>query len=178
MINERLYKAMNEQIRNELESYYIYVSMAAYFHARNLDGMAHWMRCQAHEEMIHAMKFFDHIHDRGGKVVLMNLKQIKTEWTSVREVWQDTYEHEQFITGKINELTAISREEKDYTSEPLLSWFSNEQLEEESTSGKVLEQIKMVGDNQTGILLLDRELGARAFSPGSPLDPTAYSVAT
>ena len=67
MINERLYKAMNEQIKNELESYYIYVSMAAYFHARNLDGMAHWMRCQAHEEMIHAMKFFDHINDRGGK---------------------------------------------------------------------------------------------------------------
>jgi ferritin len=178
MINERLYKAMNEQIKNELESYYIYVSMAAHFHARNLDGMAHWMRCQAHEEMIHAMKFFDHIHDRGGKVVLMNLNQLKTEWTSVREVWQDTYEHEQFITGKINELTTISREEKDYTSEPILAWFSKEQMEEEATAGKVLEQIKMIGDNQTGVLMLDRELGARVFPPGSPLDPVAYSAVT
>ena len=178
MINERLRNAMNEQIKNELESYYIYVSMAAYFHARNLDGMAHWMRCQAHEEMTHAMKFFDHIHDRGGKVVLLNLNQLKTDWASIQEVWQDTYAHEQFITGKINDLITIAREEKDYTSEPMLAWFSKEQMEEEATAGKVLDQIKMIGDNQTGIIMLDRELGARAFPPGSPIDPAAYSPAT
>ncbi|MFZ3045733.1 MAG: ferritin-like domain-containing protein, partial [Desulfatirhabdiaceae bacterium] len=74
MIGNRLKTAMNEQIKNELESYYIYLSMAAWFHSKSLDGMAHWMRCQAHEEMIHAMKFFDHIIDRGGKVVLQDIK--------------------------------------------------------------------------------------------------------
>jgi len=178
MINERLRNAMNEQIKNELESFYIYMSMAAYFHARNLDGMAHWMRCQAHEEMTHAMKFYDHIHDRGDKVVLLNLNQLKTDWASIQEVWQDTYAHEQFITGKINDLTTIAREEKDYTSEPMLAWFSKEQLEEEATASKVAEQIKMIGDNQAGIIMLDRELGARIFPPGSALNPAAYSVAT
>jgi ferritin len=178
MINERLRHAMNEQIKNELESFYIYMSMAAYFHTRNLDGMAHWMRCQAHEEMMHAMKFFDHINDRGGKVVLLNLNQLKTDWASITEVWQDTYAHEQFITSKINDLTTIAREEKDYTSEPMLAWFSKEQMEEEATASKVLEQIKMIGENQSGMLMIDRELGARAFPPGSALDPAAYSVAT
>ncbi len=177
MIGERLCHAMNEQIKNELESYYIYLSMAGWLHARNLDGMAHWMRCQAHEEMIHAMKFFDHIHDRGAKVVLLNLNQLKTDWASPLEIWEDTLHHEQFISGKINDLTTIAREEKDYTSEPMLAWFSKEQLEEEATAGKMLEQIKMIESNQTGILLLDRELGARVFPAGSPLDPLAYNIA-
>jgi ferritin len=70
MIGEKIRNAMNEQIKHEMESFYIYLSMTAYFHAQNLDGMAHWMRCQAHEEMIHAMKFYDHILDRGGLVTL------------------------------------------------------------------------------------------------------------
>ena len=77
MIAERLNTAINDQIKHELESYYIYLSMAAYFHTMSLDGMGHWMRCQAHEETIHAMKFFEHLIDRDGKVVLQDLKQLK-----------------------------------------------------------------------------------------------------
>ena len=110
MIGDKIQKAMNEQIKNELESYYIYLSMAAYFHSQNLDGMAHWMRCQSHEETTHAMKFFDHIIDRGGEVTLLDLKQIKTTWNSPLEAWQDAYAHEQFITGKINDLRKVARE--------------------------------------------------------------------
>ena len=176
MIGERVNKAFNDQIKNELESYYIYHSMAAYFHSINLDGMGHWMRCQAHEEMIHAMKFFDHVIDRGGKVVLQDLKQIKTEWSSPAEAFNDAYQHEQFITGKINDLTTIAREEKDYASEPLLAWFSDEQIEEEATSGKIADELEMVGSDKSALLMLDRELGGRAFPAGSPLDPTAYAA--
>jgi ferritin len=174
MIGKRLESAINEQIKNELESYYIYLSMAAYFHGANLDGMARWMRAQAHEEMIHAMKFFDHINDRGGTVNLVDLKQIKTEWASPLEAFQDAYQHEQFISGKINELTTIAREERDYASEPLLAWFSDEQVEEEATAGKIAAEIEMVGEDKSALLMLDRELGGRAFPAGSPLDPAAY----
>jgi ferritin len=177
MIGERLLKAMNDQIKNEMESYYIYHSMAAYFHSISLDGMAHWMRCQSHEEMIHAMKFFDHIIDRGGRVILQDLKQLKTEWSSPGEAFKDAYAHEQFISGKINELTTIAREEKEYASEPLLSWFSDEQVEEEATTGKIAEELEMVGDSKSALLMLDRELGARVFTAGSPFDPTAYNAA-
>ena len=172
MIGERLNKAINDQIKNELESYYIYLSMAAYFHSISLDGMGHWMRCQAHEEMLHAMKFFEHIIDRGGKVVLKDLKQLKNEWESPLEAFKDALNHEQFISGKINDLTSIAREEKDYASEPLLAWFSDEQVEEEANAGKITDQLEMVGNDKSGLLMLDRELAQRPFPPGSPLDPS------
>ncbi len=175
MIGERLGKAMNDQVKHELESYYIYLSMAAYFESNSLDGMGHWMRCQAHEEMIHAMKFFAHIVDRGGKVVLQDLKQLKTEWASPLEAFKDAYEHEQFISSKINDLTTIAREEKEYASEPMLSWFADEQVEEESSTGKIADQLEMVEENKSALLLIDRELGARAFPAGSPFDPVALS---
>jgi ferritin len=176
MIEEKIRNAMNEQIKHEMESFYIYLSMTAYFHAQNLDGMAHWMRCQAHEEMIHAMKFYDHILDRGGAVTLLDLKQIKTTWKKPLEAWQDAYEHEKFITEKIKNITKISREENDYTSEPLLSWFLNEQIEEEKNTEKVSRELAMVENSKEGILMLDRELATRIFTAGSPLDPAAYNV--
>jgi ferritin len=177
MIGERLNNAINEQIKNELESYYIYLSMAAWLHSRSLDGMGHWMRCQAHEEMIHAMKFYNYIIDRGGEVVLQDLKQLKTRWSSPLEVFKDAYEHEKFITGKINELTTIAREEKDYASEPILAWFSTEQIEEEVNSSKVVDELEMVGEDKSGLLMLDRELGSRAYPAGSPFDPAAAAAA-
>jgi len=173
MIGERLNQAMNDQIKNELESYYIYLSMAAYFHSMSLDGMGHWMRSQAHEEMVHAMKFFQHLIDRDGNVVLQDLQQLKTEWSSPLEAFQDAYEHEKFITGKINDLTTIAREEKDYASEPLLAWFSDEQIEEEASTGKIADELEMIGEDKSGLLMLDRELAQRAYPAGSPLDPTA-----
>lgn len=173
MIIKKLNDAMNEQIKNELESYYIYLSMAAYFHSKGLDGMGHYMRVQAHEEMTHAMKFLNHLLDRGGKVVLKDLKQLKTEWKSPLEAFQDAYEHEKFISQKINELMAVAREEKEFASEPLLGWFTNEQVEEEANASKISEQLDMVGADKSGLLMLDRELGARAYPPGSPLNPVA-----
>jgi ferritin len=173
MIGKKLNDAINAQIKNELESYYIYLSMSAYFHSKALDGMGHWMRVQAHEEMAHAMKFFNHIIDRGGKVALKDLKQLKTSWKSPLEAFQDAHKHEQFISSKINELTSIARQEKEYASEPLLAWFADEQIEEEANASKIAEQLDMVGSDKSGLLMLDRELAARAYPPGSPLNPVA-----
>ncbi len=176
MIKPKVQEIMNEQIKHELESYYIYLSMAAYFHDLDLDGMAQWMRSQAHEEMVHAMKFFDHILDRGGQVTLLDLKQIKTEWSSPLEAWQDAYEHEQFISGKINEIMAVVREEKDYSSEPLINWFVEEQIEEEASTSKIAAEMKRNNNDERGLFMLDRELGNRAFPTGSPLDPAAVEA--
>jgi len=177
MIGKKLNDAMNEQIKNELESYYIYLSMAAWLHSKALDGMGHWMRVQAHEEMLHAMKFFNHLIDRGGKVALKDLKQLKVQWKSPLEVFQDALEHEKFISKKINDLMSIARQEKEFASEPLLAWFTNEQIEEESNATKITEQLEMVGADKSGLLMLDRELAARVYPPGSPLNPTAAPAA-
>jgi ferritin len=177
MIGKKLNDAMNEQIKNELESYYIYLSMAAWLHSKALDGMGHWMRVQAHEEMLHAMKFFNHLIDRGGKVALKDLKQLKVQWKSPLEVFQDALEHEKFISKKINDLMSIARKEKEYASEPLLAWFTDEQIEEESNANKITEQLEMVEADKSGLLMLDRELAARAYPPGSPLNPVAVPAA-
>ncbi len=164
MINERIEKAFNEQIKNELESAYIYLSMAAYFHSQNLDGMAQWMRVQAKEEVGHAMKFFDHIRDRQGRVTLLPLTPLKTDWSSPLEAFQDAYEHEQFITGKINELVKLADDESDPPASVLLQWFVNEQVEEEANTSKTVQTLELVGDSGPGLIMLDRELGKREFS--------------
>lgn len=177
MIGKKLNEVINEQIKNELESYYIYLSMAAWLHSKALDGMGHWMRVQAHEEMLHAMKFFNHLIDRGGKVALKDLKQLKTQWESPLEVFRDAFEHEKFISKKIDDLMAIAREEKEFASEPLLAWFTDEQIEEESNASKITDQLEMVGPDKSGLLMLDRELAARAYPPGSPLNPVAAPAA-
>ncbi len=176
MIKQEVLNAMNDQINYELESYYIYLSMAAYFSSLNLEGMAHWMRVQAHEEMIHAMKFFDHIIDRGGKVELKDIKQLKTKWSSPKEVWDNAYAHEQLITSRINNLLEISRKTQDYTSEPLLQWFVNEQIEEEVNTSKISQQMAMINENPQGLFMLDKELALKAFPAGSPFDPMAYNA--
>ncbi len=173
MINERVVTAINEQIKNEIESAYLYLSMAAYFHDKSLDGMAHWMRCQTHEEFAHAMKFYNFIIDRGAEIKLKDVAQLKTKWSSPLDAWKEAFNHEQKITGNINDLIAIAREEKDYASEPLLAWFSEEQVEEEANTSKVVEQLEIIENDKTGLLLIDRELGSRVFTPGSPFDPVA-----
>jgi ferritin len=139
--------------------------------------MGHWMRVQAHEEMLHAMKFFNHLIDRGGKVALKDLKQLKTQWESPLEVFRDAFEHEKFISKKIDDLMAVAREEKEFASEPLLAWFTDEQIEEESNASKITDQLEMVGADKSGLLMLDRELAARAYPPGTPLNPVPAPAA-
>lgn len=175
MIPPQVRDLMNEQIKNELESAYIYLSMAAYFHAQNLDGMAHWMRVQAHEETTHAMKFFDHIIDRGGDVELLDLKQLKKTWASPLEAWKDAYAHEQFITSKIHAVVKVVREVGDYSAEPLMDWFVKEQIEEEKNTEGIARRMERVGDGRNGLYMLDKELDARVWPAGSCFDPVSYN---
>jgi ferritin len=170
MISTKMQDVMNEQIKHELESAYIYLSMAAYFHSVGLDGMAQWMRVQTQEEMVHAMKFFDHIRDRDGRVKLLPLAQPKAEWSSPLAAFQDAYEHEKFITSKINALVKIAAEEADYPASVLLQWFTTEQVEEEASTSKVAQTLERIGDSGSGLIMLDRELGTRTFTMPGPAE--------
>jgi len=168
MINKKIEKAFNEQINNEIFSAYLYYSMSAYFHSIGLDGMAQWMQVQALEELTHAQKFFDHIVERDGRVELRAIEKPQVEWKSPLEAFEAAYKHEQFITGKINELMKLSREENDYASQGMLQWFVDEQVEEEASTSKIAQQLRMINDNPNALLMLDRELGTRAFTPPAP----------
>ena len=161
MFSSKVQEAMNEQIKNELYSAYIYLSMAAHFEAVNLPGFAHWMRMQSNEEVEHAMKFFDFINERGGRVELRAIEQPPVEWGSPLDIFETALGHEQKVTGMINNIYEIAVEEKDYPSQIMLQWFIEEQVEEEENSGNAVDMLKMAGDNIATLFMIDKRLGAR-----------------
>lgn len=160
-ISDKMEKAINSQIQAELYSSYLYLSMAAHFEAENLRGFAHWMRKQAEEERGHAMKFFDYMVERGGRVVLQALEAPKSSWSSPEEVFEEVLSHERKVTSLINRLYETAGEEKDYASQVMLQWFISEQVEEEASAEEVLARIRMLKGSPQGILMLDRELAQR-----------------
>jgi len=161
MLGTAVEEAMNEQIKNELFSAYQYLSMAAYCESENLPGFAQWMRAQSREETEHAMKFYDFILERNGRVVLHGIDGPVVEFGSPLEVFERALEHERRVTAMINDLYGLAARENDYASQTFLQWFVTEQVEEEKNTGDVVETLKMIGDGSEALFLLDRELGQR-----------------
>jgi len=164
-MTEKMEKALNDQVKNEMYSAYLYLSMAMYFQSKNLSGLASWMQVQMQEEMFHAEKFRAYINDRGGKVILQALEQPPSDFGSPVNAFEETLKHEKFITSKINDLVKLSLDENDHATGAMLQWFVNEQVEEEATADEILQQLKLIGDNGYGIIMMDRELGQRVFTP-------------
>ncbi len=165
MLAQKIEEAFNEQVNWELYSGYLYLSMSAYFQSINLTGAASWMRVQTLEEGAHAMKFFDFINERGGRVTLGEIKTPPKEWESPLAAFEDAYEHEQFVTRRINELVDLCIEEKDHASNNFLQWFVSEQVEEEASVDEVVQKLKLAGGRGGGLFMIDRELGQRVFTP-------------
>ncbi len=161
MLSKAVQDAINEQIKNELYSAHQYLSMSAYCESVTLPGFAHWMRAQAQEEREHAMKFYDFLLNRNGRVVLQAIEQPVVEFGSPVEVFEQALEQEQKVTAQINELYGLVLSENDYASQAFLQWFLTEQVEEEKNVGDVLETLKMIGDEGETLFLFDRELGNR-----------------
>ena len=161
MIGKAMQDAMNEQINKELFSAYLYLSMAAYFEARNLSGFAHWMRVQADEEREHAMKFYNFILERAGNVLLKAIDAPKTEWSSSLEVAQEVAAHEAKVTASIYALHELAMQEKDYPAQVMLQWFIIEQVEEEKNAAEIVANLKLIEERATAVLMLDKQLGKR-----------------
>jgi len=167
MISQKMEGAINAQVNAELYSSYLYLSMTAYFQSTNLAGFAGWMRVQAQEELVHAMKLYDYVNERGGRVVLEQINAPPREWESPQDVFDATYKHEQKVTGLINNLVDISVQENDNAANIFLKWFVIEQVEEEASAREVLDRLKLMADSPGGMLMLDKELGQRTFTPPS-----------
>lgn len=161
MISNALMEAINEQINAELYSAYLYLAMSAHFEAANLPGFAKWTRMQAQEETEHAMKFFDFINDRGGRVHLHVIQAPPTSFGTTLEVYEQILEHEMKVTGLINALYEKALAEKDYAAQVLLHWYINEQVEEEKNASAIVEQLRMAGDRPGNLMYLDRHVGKR-----------------
>ena len=160
-ISKELQDAINDQLNFELYSGYIYLSMASYFEENLLDGMAHWMRIQAKEEYEHAERFWKHIIERGGRVLLAPISGPKTEWASPLEAWEDAYSHELEVTKRINKIGEIAEKENDRAAMTFLNWFYDEQVEEEEQTQKVADLLKKIGDSTNALYMLDAQLGRR-----------------
>ena len=162
MLPAAVEKIINEQIKHELYSSYLYLAMSAHFEAASLPGFATWTRFQAQEEMEHAMKFYDYVNERGGRVVLEAIDQPPVEYGSPLEVFEAILGHEQKVTGLINKMYEVALAENDYASQVMLHWFIEEQVEEEANASAILQKLEMIEDKGTAVLMLDKELGKRA----------------
>jgi ferritin len=165
MLSEKLYKAMNDQVKHEIYSAHIYLAMSAHFLDENLPGFANWMKTQYQEEMFHAFKIYDYIFERGNKVVLQTIDQPPTEFESTLAIFEETLAHEKKVTALIHNLYAIAVEEKDYAAQVFLQWFIEEQVEEEASAQEIVDTLKRAGESVNALFMLDRQFAARTFTP-------------
>jgi ferritin len=163
MIKKEVLDALNEQINAESYSAYMYLSMAGYFENMGLPGFANWMKVQYQEEAAHALKFFNYVTDRGGKVVLKAVEQVPVDFDGVVDVYEKTLAHENSVTELINNLMNVAVKASDHASQSFLKWFVDEQVEEESNVEKILATLKLINGQGNGIFMMDRELSQRVF---------------
>lgn len=168
MIKKEMLDALNEQINAESYSAYMYLSMAAYFENMGLSGFAHWMKVQYQEEAAHAIKFFNYVTERGGKVELKAISQVPVEFDGIVDIYEKTLVHENHVTDLINNLMNVAVSVSDHASQSFLKWFIDEQVEEEANVEKILATLKLINGQGNGIFMMDRELGQRVF-----VDPNA-----
>lgn len=165
-IPKKLYEALNDQIGKEVASAYLYLSMSAYCESINFKGASSWLRIQWEEELGHALKMIDFVLDRGDRPELPAIGKPRAEFSSLLDVFEHVLAHEREVTGAINEVYALSVEERDFASQAFLQWFVSEQVEEESTASEIVENLRLAGDDGSMLLLIDQQLGAR--QPAAP----------
>jgi ferritin len=164
--------AINTQINAEFYSAYLYLSMAAYSQAINLPGFANWMRVQEQEERFHALKMYDYVISRGGRVTLKAIAEPPVEWDSPLAMFEAVAAHEAKVTAMINALVDIAIEVKDHAANQFLQWFVNEQVEEEGNDAKIVGDLRRMGDSGSTLFMIDRELATRVYVPPATTDTT------
>jgi ferritin len=165
MFSKKLLDAMNEQMKNEFASAYIYLAMAGYFQAEDLPGVANWMRIQAMEELTHGEKFFHFICDAAGRTDLRAIDMPQNSYKSPLDCFKAGLKHENFVTASINNLVNLARKDNNYAAEIFLQWFVTEQVEEEANFSLIIKKLERIGNDGNGLLRLDEELGQRVFVP-------------
>jgi ferritin len=161
MISETLQKSINDQIKAELDSAYLYQAMAAWCESINFRGFAAWFEKQAEEETKHAKRFYEYLVDRGGRVILKGLDTPPADFGTMEKAFKETLDHEKVVTGRINKMYELARSEKDFATEEMLNWFVKEQVEEEASAEEMLAQVKMAEGKPGNLLYLDRHAGKR-----------------
>lgn len=164
MISEKMNQAFNDQIKAEMYSSNLYLSMVAYFEELGLKGFANWMRVQVQEETAHAMGLFDYLLSRDGKVTIEALDKPESKWDCALCCFEAVYKHEQLVTSLINKLVDVAEQEKDRAAVSFLQWYIKEQVEEEANCSEICQKLRLIGDDKHALLLIDSELGSRTYT--------------
>lgn len=167
MLSKEMVKSLNYQINRELYSAYLYLAMASFADAEGLNGFANWFKIQAKEEEFHAEKMYNYVNQQGEHVILEAIEKPESEYFSMLDLFEKTLEHEKVVTSLINGLVKLAREENDYATESFLQWYVSEQVEEEANPNDMIQKLKFIGEDGRGLLMLDKEMGTRTFSPPS-----------
>ena len=162
-MKKEMEKAFNKQVNAELYSSYLYLAMESYFQSISLSGFATWMRAQVQEELFHGIKMYDYIHARGGKASLEAIAKPEEKWETPLAAFEQILAHEQHVTALINNLIDVALDVRDHAAKAFLDWFITEQVEEEATAGQIVDRLRLIGKDSSGLFLLDTELAKRVF---------------
>jgi ferritin len=163
-MKKKMEKAFNKQVNAEFYSSYLYLAMESYFKSISLTGFATWMRGQVQEEMFHGMKIYDYVHERGGRVQFEAIEKPMTQWESPLSAFEHILEHEKKVTELINDLIDVALETRDHAAKAFLDWFILEQVEEEATVGEIVDRLRLIGTDSSGLFFLNSELSKRVFT--------------
>lgn len=158
MVSKKVEIALNKQIEFEAASSQYYLAMASWAETDGLTGVAEFLFAQSDEERMHMLKLVKYINERGGKALIPALKQQPQKFKSIQYVFEEVLKHEVFVSSEINGLVEICLKEKDYTTHNFLQWYVAEQIEEEALVRKILDKLKLIGDDKGGMYLFDRDL--------------------
>ena len=165
MLSETMERALNKQVNAELQSAYQYLAQSAYFESIDLKGFAHWMRIQYQEERAHALKIYQFIIDREGRVKLLPLAEPAGEWDNPTRAFEAALESERDNSRRIHQICDLAMGETDHATLAFMQWFVNEQVEEEAVAYDLLQRLKLVADSNAGLFMLDQELSQRTPAP-------------
>ncbi len=162
MLSDKMLKKLNDQINKETYSAYLYLAMQSYAISIGLEGVANWFKMQVREELEHAGKIYDYVNQQGAKVELEAIDRPPQDFSSAKELFERTLEHEKKVTSLIDECMHVAKKENDSATEIFLQWFVTEQVEEEDNASSILQKFELAGKDSSGIFMIDNELGKRA----------------
>ncbi|MBU3660424.1 MAG: ferritin [Flavobacteriales bacterium] len=163
-MNERVEAALNDQISKEASSSQYYLAMASWAENNGLNGTSKFMYVHSDEERFHMLKLVKFVNERGGKALIPAISQPPTEFDNLKSVFELLLKHEISVTESINNLVDICLQEKDYTTHNFVQWYVSEQLEEEALARTILDKLKLIGDDNGGMYMFDRDLEASVLA--------------
>lgn len=173
MLTPRMAEALNKQINIEFQAFYSYLALSAWFEDQNLSGFASWFKAQgAEEKNIHAMKLFDYVNDRDGRVCLEAIPKPRSEFGNTADALDYAFQIEQNNTHSIHELYQLAQQEKDLSTASMLKWFIDEQVEEEKMVNEVRKLHRLAGEDRAALLVLNQQLGQRSTAGGEEAEAT------